>query len=385
MAPNVLLSAPMAGARVASAMRQSKERTAMQTAQQLMERMARFDPGDALVLSVYLDLRPHTTGENPAVRPALTILKDRLRTIEKTLLPRGPALDDFRADAARVQHFFDEHAEPYLQGVVIFACNRHNVFETLETGVPFDNLVALEPLPDLFQLARLIDEHETSVVALVDTNTARMFVTRRGFLQEVPGVKDDKFYSSKRNTGDLNHKNYQRRVQNRRLDFAREMATALEALVAHEQATRVILAGDAVAIPLLRQALSPQLEPLISEQILSLDIRAPRDEAHAEIRPLLAQIEEDESHAAADRVIEEVRRQGLGVLGPQETRDALTHGQADTLVLADEAALDEQERNELVHLAAQTGAAVETVQGHEALIDAGGVGALLRYQLAWVE
>ena len=268
---------------------------------------------------------------------------------------------------------------------MIFACNRQQLFETLETGAPFDNFVALEPLPDLFQLARLIDEHETSVIALVDTNTARMFVTRRGFLQEVPGLKDDKFYSSKRNTGELDHKNYQRRVQNRRLDFAREMARELEALVAHELATRVILAGDAVAIPLLHQALSPQLEPLISEQTLTLDIRAPRDEVHAEIAPLLAQIEEDESHSVAERLIEEVRRQGLGVLGPQETRDALTHGQADTLVLGAEAALDDQARNELVYLATQTGAAVETVQGHDALRDAGGVGALLRYQLAWVE
>ena len=357
----------------------------MQTALQLMERMASFDPGDALVLSVYLDMRPQATGENPAVRPALTILKDRLRTIEKTLLPRGPALENFRADAARVQRFFDEHAEPFMQGIVLFACNRDKLFETLETGVPFDNQVALEPLPDLFQLARLIDEHETSVVALVDTNTARMFVTRRGFLREVPGVKGDKFSSSKRNTGDLNHKNYQRRVQNARMDFAREMARELEALVAHEQATRVVLAGDAVAIPLLHQSLSPQLEPLISEQVVNLDIRALRDEVHDEIRPLLAQIEEDESHSAADQVIEEVQRQALGVLGPQETRDALAHGQADTLVLADEAPLDDQERNELVHLAAQTGAAVETVRGHKALVDAGGVGALLRYRLAWVE
>lgn len=355
----------------------------MQTAQELLEKMASFDPGDALVLSVYLDMRPHAVGESPAIRHAQVILKDRLRTIEKTLLPRGPALDDFRADAARVQRFFDEHAEPYLQGVAIFACNRHQLFETLETGVPFDDLVALEPLPDLFQLARLIDEHETSVVALVDTNTARLFVTRRGFLHEVSGPTDDKFYSRWRNTGGLNHKNYQRRVQNRRIDFARDMATAIEELVAHEGATRVILAGDAVAIPLLHQALSPQLEPLISEQVLSLDIRAPRDEVHSEITPLLAQIEEDESHGVADRLIEEVQRQGLGVVGPQETRDALTHGQADTLVLAAETPLDAQERNELVHLATQTGAEVETVQGHESLIDAGGVGALLRYQVSW--
>jgi hypothetical protein len=142
--------------------------------------MASFDPGDALVLSVYLDMRPHAMGESPGARHAEVILKDRLRTIEKTLLPRGPALDDFRADAARVQRFFDEHAEPYLEGVAIFACNRHQLFETLESGVPFDDFVALEPLPDLFQLARLIDDHETSVVALVDTNAGASYTRYPG-------------------------------------------------------------------------------------------------------------------------------------------------------------------------------------------------------------
>lgn len=355
----------------------------MQTAEELLLKLARLDPGDALVLSVYLDMRPHTTGENPAVRPALIVLKDRLREIEKTLLPRGQALDDFRADVARVNHFFDEHAEPYLQGVAIFACHRLQLFETLETGVPFDDQVALEPLPDLFQLARLADEHETAVVALVDTSTARLFVTRRGFLHEVEGLDEDNFLYRQRNTGGLNRKRYQRRINNRRMDFAREMAEALEALVAHEGATRVILAGDAVAIPILHRAISPQLEPLISEQILRLDIRTPRADVQAEIAPLLAQIEADESHDVATRLIEAVREQGLGVTGEQETRDALTHGQAETLVLAEGARLAAPQRNELVHLAAVSGASVETVKGHEALDVAGGVGALLRYQLAW--
>lgn len=355
----------------------------MQTAEQLLRTLARLEPGDALVLSVYLDLRPHMTGANPTVRPAHIVLKDRLREIEKTLLPRGQALDNFRADVARVNRFFDEHAAPYLQGVALFACHRLQLFETLETGVPFDDQVVLEPGPDLFQLVRLIDEHETAVVALVDTNTARMFVTRRGFLHEVGGPEDDSYLNRQRNTGGLNHKRYQRRVENRRLDFAREMADALEALVAHEGATRVILAGDTVAIPILHRTLSPQLEPLVSEQVLRLDIRTPRADVQAEIAPLLAQIEADESHDVATRLIDAVREQGLGVIGPQETRDALRHGQADTLVLAQEAPLREQERNELVHLAAGSGARVETVQAHGALNEAGGVGALLRYRVSW--
>lgn len=354
----------------------------MQHVRDLLRQLAKFDPGDALVLSVYLDMRPH--GDSPAIRPSLIVLTDRFRQIEKTLLPRGAALDNFRLDANRVQRFLDEHAGPWLQGVAMFACNSHQLFEVIETGVPFENQVALEPVPDLFQLARLVDEQETAVVALVDTNTTRLFVTRRGFLEEMAGPDDDPFGSRQRNTGGLNHKQYQRRVQNQRETFAREAADALEELVTQEGAKRVILAGDAVAIPLLHRALSPQLEPLILEEILRLDIRTPRHEVLREVAPILAQVEEEESHTRADRLVEAVREQGLGVIGPQETRDALEHGQGEVLVLAEEAPLDEQERNDLVRLATLSGAEVDLVKGHEILQQMGGVGALLRYRPRWV-
>ncbi|MBV9229670.1 MAG: host attachment protein [Chloroflexi bacterium] len=354
----------------------------MQYTRDLLRQLANFGPGDALVLSIYLDMRPH--GASPAIRPSQVMLTDRFRQIEKTLLPRGAVLDNFRIDANRVQHFLDEHAEPWLQGVAIFACTSRQLFEVIETGVPFENQVALEPVPDLFQLARLVDEQETAVVALVDTNTTRLFVTRSGFLEEVAGPDDSSFGYRQRNTGGLNHKQYQRRVQNQREEFAREAASALEKLVTQEGARRVILAGDAVAIPLLHRALSPQLEPLIHEEILRLDIRTPRHEVSREIAPILAQVEEEESHARADQLVEAVREQGLGVIGQQETRDSLEHGQADVLVLAEEAPLDDQERNDLVRLATLSGAEVDLVTGHEIFQQMGGVGALLRYRPSWV-
>lgn len=354
----------------------------MQHVRDLLRKLANFDSGDALVLSVYLDMRPH--GDSPAIRPSQLFLNDRFRQIEKTLLPRGAALDNFRRDANRVQNFLDEHAGSWLQGVALFACNSHQLFEVVETGVPFENQVILDPVPDLFQLARLVDEQETAVVALLDTNTTRLFVTRRGFLEEVAGPQDDPFGSRQRNTGGLNHKQYQRRVQNQREAFAREAAAALEELVTQEGAKRVILAGDAVAIPLLHQALSPQLEPLIHEEILRLDIRTPRDEVLREVAPILEQVEEEESHTRADRLVEAVRAQGLGVIGLEETRHALERGQGEVLVLAGEASLDEQERNDLVRLATLSSAEVDLVTGHEILQQMGGVGALLRYRLSWV-
>jgi stalled ribosome rescue protein Dom34 len=173
-------------------------------------------------------------------------------------------------------------------------------------------------------------------------------------------------------------------VQNQREAFAREAATALEELVSQEGATRVILAGDEVSIPLLHRALSPQLEPLIHEEILRLDIRTPRHEVLREVAPILAQEEEEESHTRADRLVEAVRAQGLGVIGLQETRHALERGEGEVLVLAEEAPLSEQERNDLVRLATLAGAEVDLVKGHELLQQMGGVGALLRYRPRWV-
>jgi stalled ribosome rescue protein Dom34 len=75
-----------------------------------------------------------------------------------------------------------------------------------------------------------------------------------------------------------------------------------------------------------------------------------------------------------------VRGGGLAVSGLKQTRQALENGQVDTLVLATNTGLAEEERNELIQLAATTSAGVEVVEGHETLDELGGVGALLRYK-----
>lgn len=356
----------------------------MQTAQELFHKLAAFEPDGAYVLSVYLDMSPHMSGKQPWQRTSTPVLRDRLREIERTLLPRHPALDDYRKDAEKIQLYLENHAEPWLQGVAIFACNAHGLFETLETGVTFQNQIAFEPYPDLFQLARLLDEQETVVTAVVDTNTTRLFVTRRGFLEEVAGPDDSPFGYGKRNTGALNKARYHRRAENKRKEFAREAAKAIEDLVRQEGARRVILAGDAVAVPLLHKELSHDIEPMVHEEILNLDIRTPRHIVHEEIKPILEYMEREASHSEADNLVEEVRANGLAVSGIQETLDALDHGQADVLVLANDAPLDEKTRSKLVHKAANMGTKIETVEGHPILPEMGGVGALLRYRQSWV-
>jgi peptide chain release factor subunit 1 len=347
----------------------------------LLRRLAEFEPTDLPVLSVYLEMRPQATGESPGRRTSLTILRDRFSKIEGTLGPRGDGFESFHADAERIQAFLDHEFDRSSQGLAIFACSGAGLWETVESGTPFEDEVGADAVPQLFQLARLLDEQQTVVVAVVDTNTARLFLSRIGRLDEVGGPDEDSTHHQKRTTGGWSQANYQRHIDKHHADFAQEAAAAIEGLVDRHMAERVILAGDEVALTPLLAALADRTKELVGD-ILRVDIRAPRDEVAAEIAPVLQRMEADASTAIADQVVAAVRSDGLGVAGLDATRQALGNGQVDLLLLEANSDVDDEQRNELIRLAATTGADVEVVEAHAGLTRFGGVGALLRYRLA---
>jgi stalled ribosome rescue protein Dom34 len=372
-----------------------------------LRRLADVEAPDLPVLSVYLDMRAHATGGRPGERAGLVILRDRLREIERTYWPRGDDYDSFKEDEQRITEFLDEEFDPAAHGLAVFACSGIDLWEVVQAGVPFRDSVSAGPRPDLFQLARLVDEHETAVVALVDTNTHRLFVTRTGRLEEVASHDEDSASFQKRSLGGWSEQRYQRHIDKHIADFAGESATAIEEVVNREDARRLVLAGDEVAITPLTEALSQAVQQKVGE-ILRVDMRTSPDELQEDVRQLLSGVEAASSVDVADQVIAGVRSGGLAVTGLEATRRMLETGAAEVVVIAelpganpeesgyqdardigeDVEGLDELEpglldletRNELVRLAAATSAEVEVVAGHRALAKAGGVGALLRYR-----
>lgn len=346
----------------------------------LLRRLADMEPRDPPVLSIYLDMRPHQTGENPALRSGLVVLKDRLGEIEKTFAPRGDDFDSFRNDAERIQRYLEDDFNSAAQGVAIFACAGQGLWETVEVGEPFENQISVGPVPDLYQLARLLNEQETTLIAVVDTNTVRLFVTRTGWLDEVGGPDDDPAQYGKRKMGGWSQARYQRHVDETRESFAREAAAEIERVSEKEGAVRIVLAGDEIAVPLLRKALSARTLAMVQEEVPRLDIKTPPDEVSLEIEPILARVEAEDARSAAELLVEAVRGDGLGVAGLESTCRALEYGQVDQLLLDPTANLDEEVRAELVRLATSTGAGIQVVEDHSSFRQMGGIGALLRYR-----
>jgi peptide subunit release factor 1 (eRF1) len=182
----------------------------------------------------------------------------------------------------------------------------------------------------------------------------------------------------------------------------------LERVVREEAADHIVLAGDEVMIPLLREQLPPRLADKVID-VLRLDMRTPE---HEVLKATLAALSEHNAQTDAEKVrhlLDEYRAGGLAVVGLRDTLTALYQGQVDELLLsasAREIICEEEDVEEvpaddsspgrglvvgrephlvaadlLVTHARRTGARVTFIEDAALLANMGGVGALLRYRL----
>ncbi len=215
---------------------------------------------------------------------------------------------------------------------------------------------------------------------MVDTNTCRLFVTRRGALVERSGPDEGNAEHTRHDTGGWSQARFQRHVDMQDKRFAKEAGEAIDRLVEREKPAHVILAGDERAISFLDPELSERVRPLV-EHVARIDMRATLEDVREEIVPLLGALEEADGMAAADRAVAGWRAGDLGVVGVDATMAALEIGQVDELIVDESVDADEELRAELIRQATVTDARVEIVRDHPDLGNHEGVAATLRYRL----
>jgi peptide chain release factor subunit 1 len=343
-----------------------------------MRRLAEAESTDAPILSVYVDVRPEAHGERPAERNELTVLRARLDEIVASHEPHSPARESLDADRDRINALLLGEDLSGVEGVAVFACERVGLWESVTAQVPTQ--VSAGPTADLFQLARLLDDQVSAVVAVVDTNTCRLFVTRRGGLAERRGPDEPPDEHRRHEKGGWSQARYQRHIDMQDQRFAKEAAEAIDALVRREKPAHVLLAGDERAIAVLDPELPEAVRPLV-EHVARIEVRASADDVREEIVPILSALEEADGQDAADRAVAGWKAGALGTVGIDGTMSALENGQVDELIVDETADIDEELRGELIRQASLTDASVEIVRDHPELLRHDGVAATLRYRI----
>jgi peptide chain release factor subunit 1 len=346
----------------------------------LMRRLAEAESTDAPIISAYVDVRPEAHGERPAERNELAVLRARLDDIAATHEAHSPGRESLDADRDRINALLLGEDLGGVDGVAVFACERIGLWESVNAQVPFDTQVSAGPTADLFQLARLLDDQVSAVVAVVDTSTCRLFVTRRGGLAERRGPDEGSEEHRRHEKGGWSQARYQRHIDMQDQRFAKEAAEAIDALVRREKPAHVLLAGDERAIAVLDPELSEAVRPLV-EHVARIQVRASADDVREEIVPILSALEEADGQDAADRAVAGWKAGALGTVGIDGTMSALENGQVDELIVDETADIDEELRGELIRQASLTDASVEIVRDHPELLRHDGVAATLRFRI----
>ena len=218
-----------------------------------LDRLAAFEPGPFPVLSLYLNLQPDQNGRDHYEPFLKKELAERLRTFAAS----GPERESFEADAEKIRAYL-EGVDRAANGLAMFACSGADLFDAIPLAAPIrDNRLYVSPQPHLYPLACLIDEYPRYAVLLTDTNSARIFVFAGNSVQrteQVDGVK-----TRRHKMGGWSQARYQRHTENFHLQHAKEVADALARVVRDEAIGAIVIAGDDVIVPLLKEQLPKEL------------------------------------------------------------------------------------------------------------------------------
>jgi peptide chain release factor subunit 1 len=383
----------------------------MPIAEQL-DRLARFEPVPYPVVSLYLNTQPNEHGRDQFQ----TFVRQEFKARSRTYLPGSPDRQSLDKDLERIASFLENDLQPSANGVAVFACSAGEMFETVQLTAPIEqHWLYIGDAPHLYPLARIDSKYPRYAAVVADTNSARIMVFATGELESQREFNGEKTRRSSQ--GGWSQARFQRHIENYHLQHVKEVIDALDRIVQLEGITQIVTAGDEVILPLLREQMPRHLVDKLVDHV-KLDAKAPLDDVLSATVEAMGRQNERTDREKVDAAIGAYRAGGLGVVGPEETLEALVRGQVDELLLADnvgalrdvsarakqatandstlaepavetaaggEAAQADPKvvrlADEFVTRAKQTGARITFIEDPSLLQGCGGVAALLRFRI----
>jgi peptide chain release factor subunit 1 len=291
-----------------------------------LDRLAGFDRIDSPVVSLYLNAQPNERGRDQFQ----SFVRRELRARAATYPPKSEHRQRLERDLERISRYL-ETIEPSANGMAIFACDAAGLFEAIQLDAPLDeHWLYIGDQPHLYPLARVAARYPRYAAVLAGTNHTRILVVAQGALENGTNLNGVKTRSTKQ--GGWSQARYQRHIENYHLHHVKDVVEALDKIVQKDGLDRIVLAGDAVVIPLLREQMPAHLASMVVDEI-SLPSTVGDEEAIAKTLESMQKHGAETDREKVDAAVNAYRAGGLGVVGPDATLLALTNGQVDELLL----------------------------------------------------
>jgi peptide chain release factor subunit 1 len=291
----------------------------------VLDRLARFEPGDARVLTAYLDLGP----ERRAGRTWAIVLKDLARAAREGLDKGERSLLD--AEVERVRSWLDDVA-PGGRSVVVFSCSSRGLWETYRLPAVERDELTFQSTPHLAPLIDIVEEHERYAVAVVDKERARLFTVFMAQIEQTEAFEDD--VPGKHEQGGFSQLKYQRDHEKHVLWHLKRVVEELTRLHERKSFDRLIVAGPPEATSELRKLLPYDLSTRLVD-VVPIEAAASNSQILEATLEIERRVERETEIRLVGDVFDQLGPGGLGSCGISATLEALWLASIQTLVISD--------------------------------------------------
>jgi len=335
--------------------------------QEHIRTLVTLEETEAPVVSVYMNLQTNTVELQEFTRHRLALLKGSLPQEQ---------LSHFQQAMERIGRYVAEELDKSMGGAAIFARNGTSpFFLALQFQVPLPNMIVGGSYANIYPLVELKDTFHRYVVVVMNDRGARIVEVDLGEVTKELWAAQPQL---REHIGQMwASRQYQHHRGHQAETVIQEASKVLDRVMSSGGHTHLILAGDLAWR--LRYALPHHLSETFIDVVDISQRASVHDIAIGSIGTFVEK-EDQESLEIVERLVREIRMDGLAVVGAEATLEALQFGVGDILVIAQSFDLECRVKDKLVSLAEQHRCQIETVRQSEALDQLGGVGCLLRYR-----
>lgn len=291
--------------------------------------LAKIERAETPVVSVYLNTRWSDQHQ-----------RDRVRVFLKNELSRARRAPGDRADEgdlawieAQGESIVAQEHFPDAQGVALFACQAIGLREMLPVRVPFPDTFVVAEAPFLRPLTALLEEIPVALVVFVDAESARLIpLTAEGPGEEVQLESEVPGRHSRGGWAQMAQSRYQLHIAEHRGRHFEAVAETLSRLIERYAVKRVVMSGEAKNVTLFRRHLPAPADQLV----VGVVVGARHEPARAILgraSEFLGHLARQDQAAEVEALLTQAAKSPHAVAGVEQTLEAVNRGAVHQLYL----------------------------------------------------
>jgi len=353
-------------------------------------------------VSLYLNVNPITNTKGDYAIHFKNMIRNISEGTDRKIFKK------IKGDIEKIESFVVSNKREFKKGLAIISSSEKSFWKEYHLAIPVKNGIIVDRTPYIEPLLDILDNYQRYAVLLVDKESARLFLVHLGEIEEYSEVHAPDIPGKHKKGGwfALSQNHYERHIDYHIGLHLKDVMKKLELFLAGEKIGRVVMGGSDDAVVKVRE----MLPKAVNEKVIGIfhaEMFAKGNEIFEKVKPVIGEFERKKQTITVSDLLTIANKGENAVIGLEDVLNALQEGRVMKLVFIKDfkdsgyackncryltkqkvsscpyCKGDMEEVSYLVDLAAQRaverGALVEVISDNKELLNAGGIGAFLRF------